>query len=130
MNAFGYCDNYGSLCLGKLFYLCYKSIYVKYLFRQVNSVAAGAVKIMEKHDIECLFYAGGNDSMDTVKMLSDYAAAHNKPQRFMGFDSHFIVKIWSQIYDLILQKSFDAMHHTINFVYTQFFCRCINAGYG
>ena len=41
-------------------------------------------EIMEKHDIECLFYAGGNDSMDTVKMLSDYASAHNKPQRFMG----------------------------------------------
>ena len=41
-------------------------------------------EIMEKHDIECLFYAGGNDSMDTVKMLSDYAAAHNKPQRSMG----------------------------------------------
>ena len=41
-------------------------------------------EIMEKNDIECLFYAGGNDSMDTVKMLSDYAAAHNKPQRFMG----------------------------------------------
>ena len=41
-------------------------------------------EIMEKHDIECLFYAGGNDSMDTVKMLSDYAAVHNKPQRFMG----------------------------------------------
>ena len=33
-------------------------------------------EIMEKHDIECLFYTGGNDSMDTVKMLSDYAAAH------------------------------------------------------
>lgn len=41
-------------------------------------------EIMEKHDIECLFYAGGNDSMDTVKMLSDYAEAHNKPQRFVG----------------------------------------------
>ncbi len=41
-------------------------------------------EIMEKHDIECLFYAGGNDSMDTVKMLSDYAAAHGKTQRFMG----------------------------------------------
>lgn len=41
-------------------------------------------EIMEKHDIECLFYAGGNDSMDTVKMLSDYAAAHGKHQRFMG----------------------------------------------
>ncbi len=41
-------------------------------------------EIMEKHNIECLFYAGGNDSMDTVKMLSDYAAAHGKSQRFMG----------------------------------------------
>lgn len=41
-------------------------------------------EIMEKHDIECLFYCGGNDSMDTVKMLSDYAAAHNKSQRFVG----------------------------------------------
>ena len=27
-------------------------------------------EIMEKHDIECLFYAGGNDSMDTVKTVS------------------------------------------------------------
>lgn len=42
------------------------------------------MKIMEKHDIECLFYCGGNDSMDTVKMLSDYAAAHGKSQRFVG----------------------------------------------
>ena len=41
-------------------------------------------EIMEKYDIECLFYCGGNDSMDTVKMLSDYAAAHGKTQRFMG----------------------------------------------
>lgn len=41
-------------------------------------------EIMEKHDIDTLFYAGGNDSMDTVKMLSDYAAAHGKKQTFMG----------------------------------------------
>lgn len=41
-------------------------------------------EIMEKHDIECLFYCGGNDSMDTIKMLSDYASAHGKSQRFMG----------------------------------------------
>ncbi|MCI8598321.1 MAG: 6-phosphofructokinase [Lachnospiraceae bacterium] len=40
--------------------------------------------IMEKYNIECLFYIGGNDSMDTIKMLSDYAAAKGKPQRFMG----------------------------------------------
>ncbi|MBQ8904560.1 MAG: 6-phosphofructokinase, partial [Oscillospiraceae bacterium] len=41
-------------------------------------------EIMEKHDIECLFYCGGNDSMDTVKMLSDYAKEHGKEQRFVG----------------------------------------------
>ena len=40
--------------------------------------------ILEKHEIDALFYAGGNDSMDTIKMLSDYAKDHNKPQRFMG----------------------------------------------
>ena len=40
--------------------------------------------VLEKYDIECLFYCGGNDSMDTIKMLSDYAAMKNKPQRFIG----------------------------------------------
>ncbi|HKM22283.1 MAG TPA: 6-phosphofructokinase [Lachnospiraceae bacterium] len=41
-------------------------------------------EIMDKYDIECLFYIGGNDSMDTIKMLSDYAAAKGKSQRFVG----------------------------------------------
>ena len=40
--------------------------------------------IMDKYDIECLFYIGGNDSMDTIKMLSDYAALKGKPQKFVG----------------------------------------------
>lgn len=40
--------------------------------------------VMEEFEIEAFFYIGGNDSMDTVKMLSDYAAAHGKPQRFVG----------------------------------------------
>lgn len=40
--------------------------------------------IMDKYDIECLFYIGGNDSMDTIKMLSDYAALKGKSQKFVG----------------------------------------------
>lgn len=40
--------------------------------------------ILEKYDIECLFYCGGNDSMDTIKMLSDYAVSKGKSQRFVG----------------------------------------------
>ena len=41
-------------------------------------------QVMEENDIDTLFYAGGNDSMDTVKMLSDYAKEHGKKQTFMG----------------------------------------------
>ena len=32
------------------------------------------LSIMDKHDIRTLFYIGGNDSMDTVAALSEYAA--------------------------------------------------------
>ncbi len=40
--------------------------------------------ILEKYDIDYFLYIGGNDSMDTIKMLSDYAEMKNKPQKFMG----------------------------------------------
>ena len=30
------------------------------------------VEIMDKHDIEVMFYIGGNDSMDTIGKLADY----------------------------------------------------------
>ncbi len=41
-------------------------------------------EVMEKYDISCMFYIGGNDSMDTVKMLSDYAKQKGKNQCFIG----------------------------------------------
>ena len=40
--------------------------------------------LMEKYDIEYFLYIGGNDSMDTIKQLSDYAAMHGKHQKFIG----------------------------------------------
>ncbi len=40
--------------------------------------------ILEKYEIDALFYAGGNDSMDTIKMLSDYAKDNNKDVLFIG----------------------------------------------
>lgn len=40
--------------------------------------------LLEKYEIDAMFYAGGNDSMDTVKMLADYAKAHGKRQLFLG----------------------------------------------
>ncbi len=41
-------------------------------------------KILEKHDIDSFIYIGGNDSMDTVESLSDYAVLKNKKQVFIG----------------------------------------------
>lgn len=49
-----------------------------------EDVYENVFSVMEKHDIDTLFYAGGNDSMDTVKMLSDYAKEHGKSELFMG----------------------------------------------
>jgi len=41
--------------------------------------------VMEKFDVDTLFYIGGNDSMDTVYALSEYAEAHKiTNRRFVG----------------------------------------------
>lgn len=40
--------------------------------------------ILDKYEIDALFYIGGNDSMDTIKMLSDYAKDNNKKPLFVG----------------------------------------------
>ena len=39
---------------------------------------------LEKHRIEAFFYIGGNDSMDTIKKLSDYAILTGQKQKFLG----------------------------------------------
>lgn len=40
--------------------------------------------ILDKHSIDSFIYIGGNDSMDTVESLSDYAKEHGKRQNFIG----------------------------------------------
>lgn len=40
--------------------------------------------ILDKLEIECFIYIGGNDSMDTIKKLSDYAIITGHPTRFVG----------------------------------------------
>ncbi len=41
-------------------------------------------QIMDKLDIEAFIYIGGNDSMDTIKKLSDYAIIKGHNQKFLG----------------------------------------------
>ncbi|WP_334160188.1 6-phosphofructokinase, partial [Muricomes intestini] len=40
--------------------------------------------ILDKLNIETFIYIGGNDSMDTIKKLSDYAIVTGHPARFIG----------------------------------------------
>lgn len=42
--------------------------------------------IFEKYEIDCFFYIGGNDSMDAVRRLSEYASAHPEKRKvcFVG----------------------------------------------
>lgn len=41
-------------------------------------------EILEELNIEAFFYIGGNDSMDTIKKLSDYAILRSSEIKFMG----------------------------------------------
>lgn len=41
-------------------------------------------EIFEKYEIDTFFYIGGNDSMDTVHKLSNYAKEHNHSTKFFG----------------------------------------------
>jgi 6-phosphofructokinase 1 len=41
-------------------------------------------KTLDELDVKYFFYIGGNDSMDTIKKLSDYAKDKNSDIRFMG----------------------------------------------
>jgi len=40
--------------------------------------------ILDKLEIDCFIYIGGNDSMDTIKKLSDYAIVSGSDIRFVG----------------------------------------------
>jgi len=45
---------------------------------------ARLLEIFKKYDIRYFFYIGGNDSMDTVLKLSDYAKSHDYEMRVVG----------------------------------------------
>ena len=49
-----------------------------------NEIYEKLFEIFEKHNIKGFFYIGGNDSMDTVKKLSEYNRFKNTDIRFMG----------------------------------------------
>ena len=53
-------------------------------FEDAKEVYERIFELLDKYEIDAFLYIGGNDSMDTIKMLSDYAKENNKRQVFMG----------------------------------------------
>lgn len=51
---------------------------------QGNKIYEKLFEIFEKHNIKGFFYIGGNDSMDTVKKLSEYNEFKKTDVKFMG----------------------------------------------
>ena len=51
---------------------------------QGNGIYEKLFEIFEKYNIKGFFYIGGNDSMDTVKKLSEYNKFKNADVKFMG----------------------------------------------
>ena len=49
-----------------------------------KSVYERIFELLNQMDIEVFIYIGGNDSMDTIKQLSDYAILTGATQRFIG----------------------------------------------
>lgn len=54
------------------------------LKRDCNEDYEKLVAVMDKFNVEILFYIGGNDSMDTVDALSQWAKKNNVAKRFVG----------------------------------------------
>lgn len=54
------------------------------LTRDKNEDFEKLMKVLIENDVDVMFYIGGNDSMDTVDALSEWAKAHGVRQRFVG----------------------------------------------
>ncbi len=68
-------------------------------------------EILNKLDIYAFIYIGGNDSMDTIKKLSDYAILTGQTQKFLGVpktidnDLFDVEKFLAKVKDLLNKKA-------------------------
>ena len=54
------------------------------IFSILDKLEIDAMRKEGYDEIECFIYIGGNDSMDTIKKLSDYAILRGHPTKFLG----------------------------------------------
>ena len=59
--------------------------------------------VLDKLDISCFLYIGGNDSMDPIRKLSDYAVIVDHPTRFVGVPKTIRITSYNVCYTKLLR---------------------------
>ena len=74
--------------------------------------------ILEKLEIEAFIYIGGNDSMDTIKKLSDYGILTGKQCKFVGAPKTIDNDLWGTEMTFGFQSAVDIATDTIDRIHT------------
>ena len=75
-------------------------------------------EILDKLEIEYFFYIGGNDSMDTIKKLSDYAILNGSTIKFMGVPKTIDNDLWGTDMTFGFQSAVDIATNAIDCIHT------------
>ena len=75
-------------------------------------------EILNKLNIECFIYIGGNDSMDTIKKLSDYAILTGQSQKFVGVPKTIDNDLWGSDLTFGFHSAVDVATNAIDCIHT------------
>ena len=75
-------------------------------------------QILDKLQIEAFIYIGGNDSMDTIKKLSDYAIIKGHTQKFLGVPKTIDNDLWGTDMTFGFQSAVDIATDAIDYIHT------------
>ena len=75
-------------------------------------------EILNKLDIYAFIYIGGNDSMDTIKKLSDYAILTGQKQKFLGVTKTIDNDLWGTDMTFGFQSAVEVATKAIDCIHT------------
>ena len=75
-------------------------------------------KQFETYHIDAFFYIGGNDSMDTIKKLSDYAIITGQTQKFLGVPKTIDNDLWGTDMTFGFQSAVEVATNAIDCIHT------------
>ena len=81
-------------------------------------LAKQTLELLEELGIMAFFYIGGNDSMDTIKKLSDYAILTGQKQKFIGVPKTIDNDLWGTDKTFGFQSAVDIATNVIDCIHT------------